>query len=90
MIENANAPIIRVDKELNITVWNDRTAKLTGYDKDEALGQNLVEKFIDDASKASVRGVLRAALAEGKNTENYQLPLFTKSGARRDILLSAT
>ena len=90
MIENANAPIIRVDKELKITVWNERTVWLTGFAKDEAMGQNLVDKFIDAESQESVREVLRRALVEGVNTENYQLPLYTKKGARRDILLSAT
>ena len=90
MIENANAPIIRVDKDLKITVWNEQTVVLSGFTKDEAMGQNLVDKFIDDASQDSVREVLRRALVEGVNTENYQLPLYTKTGARREILLSAT
>ena len=90
LIENANAPIIRVDKELNITVWNERTARLTQFSKQEAIGQNLVEKFIDEDSRASVREVLRKALIYGENTENYELPLFTKQGKRRDMLLSAT
>ena len=79
-----------MDKELRVTVWNDRTAGLTGFAKDEALGQFLVEKFIDEDSQDSVREVLRKALVDGVNTENYQLPLYTKAGARRDILLSAT
>ena len=90
MIENANAPIIRVDKDLKITVWNDRTVGLSGFAKEEAMGQNLVEKFIDEDSKASVREVLQKALVHGVNTENYELPLFTKQGTRRDVLLSAT
>ena len=90
LIENANAPIIRVDKNLKIVVWNDRTVFQTGFTKEEALGQDLVEKFIDEESRPSVREVLRKALVDGVNTENYELPLFTKQGARRDMLLSAT
>ena len=38
---------------------------MTGYTKIDALGQNLVEKFIDEDSKASVREVLRKALVDG-------------------------
>ena len=38
LIDNANAPIIRVDKDLNITVWNDRIATLTGFSKEDWLG----------------------------------------------------
>ena len=49
-----------------------------------------MERFIDKDSQASVREVLRKALVEGINTENYELPLFTKAGNRRDVLLSAT
>ena len=90
MIENANAPIIRVDKDLKIVVWNARTVFQTGFTKEEAIGQNLVEKFIDKESRPSVREVLRKALVDGLNTENYELPLFTKQGARREMLLSAT
>lgn len=90
LIETACAPIIRVDTDLKVTWWNQHTVTLTGFTKEEAIGQNLVEKFIDEDSKASVREVLRGALIDGVNTENYQLPLFTKQGTRRDILLSAT
>ena len=75
---------------MKIEVWNDRTASLTGFSKEEALGQSLLEKFIDKAYRSSVRSVLRNALVLGENTENYELPLYTKSGERRDILLSAT
>ena len=59
LIENACAPIIRVDRELKVTLWNQHTVVVTGFSKDEALGQNLVEKFIDEDSQASVREVLR-------------------------------
>ena len=38
---------------------------------------NLVERFIDTDSQDSVREVLRKALVEGVNTENYELPLYT-------------
>ena len=59
IIENANAPIIRVDKNLKITVWNDRIAGLTGFGKKDALGENLLDTFIDESSRQSVREVLR-------------------------------
>ena len=60
LIENANAPIIRVDRDLKITGWNTRTATLTGFSKEDALSQNLVEKFIDEGSQANAPFAARA------------------------------
>ena len=57
-------------------MWNDRTAKLTGYDKTEALGQNLVEKFIDEDSKASVR-------EDARSIDTVDISLMIKSKVAR-------
>ena len=43
---------------------------------------NMPEYFLHHVgSRDSVREVLRKALVDGVNTENYQLPLFTKEGS---------
>ena len=89
LIDTANAPIIGIDAEGRVNEWNQMAARITGFSKPEALGKNLVETFITEDYKNSVRDVLEEALS-GKETSNYEFPLFTKSGKRVDILLNST
>ena len=42
LIDLANAPIFGIDNQGRINEWNRMTAKLTGYDKVEIMGRNLV------------------------------------------------
>ncbi len=88
-IQSANAPIFGVDKEGRVNEWNAMAAKITGYTREEALGSHLVNTYIADEHKQPVADVLERALA-GANTANYELPLYSKSGERIEILLNAT
>eukprot|EP00928_Gymnodinium_smaydae_P025622 TRINITY_DN2034_c0_g1_i6.p1 TRINITY_DN2034_c0_g1~~TRINITY_DN2034_c0_g1_i6.p1 ORF type:complete len:2576 (-),score=526.78 TRINITY_DN2034_c0_g1_i6:89-7759(-) len=89
LIDTANAPIFGIDTEGRVSEWNEKTAYIMGFQKQEALGKHLVNTFIHPQYKDSVDAVLRHAL-EGHETSNYELPLFTKSGEERSILLNAT
>jgi len=89
LIDTANAPIFGVDIDGNINEWNQMVGRITGYSKEEVSGKNLVENYITDEYKASVKDVLDNALA-GTETDNYQVPLFTKAGERVMVLLNAT
>jgi len=89
LIDTANAPIIGIDAAGAVNEWNQTAARITGFSKDEALGQNLVETFITEDFKAAVDEVLKKAL-EGEETSNYEFPLFTKEGERIHLLLNAT
>eukprot|EP00931_Biecheleriopsis_adriatica_P080431 TRINITY_DN5377_c0_g1_i2.p1 TRINITY_DN5377_c0_g1~~TRINITY_DN5377_c0_g1_i2.p1 ORF type:complete len:316 (-),score=87.70 TRINITY_DN5377_c0_g1_i2:701-1648(-) len=89
LIDTANAPIFGIDTEGKVTEWNAKAASLLGCSKEEAMGKSLVQRFITEEFKVSVDEVLSAALA-GRETANFEFPMFTKSGARLDILLNAT
>ena len=89
LIDTANAPIFGIDADGLVNEWNQTAARITGYSKDEVMGQDLVENFITDEYKASVGDVLRSALA-GEETANYEFPLYTKGGDRVQVLLNAT
>ena len=78
-----------IDKEGKVTEWNAKASSLLGFTKEETIGKNLVQSFITDEFKDSVNTVLAAALI-GKETANFEFPLFTKSGERKEILLNAT
>jgi PAS domain S-box-containing protein len=47
-IESANPPIFGIDSTGRVNEWNAQAASITGYSKDEALGNDLVETYITD------------------------------------------
>ena len=89
LIDTANAPIFGIDVHGRVNEWNQRAAAISGYTKEETMGKRLVEEFISPEFRASVEAVLDKAL-HGVETANYEFPLFTKGGARVDVLLNAT
>jgi len=89
LIDTANAPIFGVDADGKINEWNQMVGRITGYSMDEVIGKDLVENYITDEYKASVKGVLEKALG-GEGTVNYEVPLFTKGGQRVMVLLNAS
>lgn len=50
LIDTANAPIFGIDAQGLVNVWNSKTAEITGFSREEALGQDLLQvihsKFI--------------------------------------------
>ncbi|MDG1893009.1 MAG: CHASE domain-containing protein [Verrucomicrobiota bacterium] len=89
LIDTANAPIFGIDKEGKVTEWNQTAERITGYTKSETMGSPMVETFITDEYKSSVQEVLDRAL-DGRETANYEFPLYTKGGERVDVLLNST
>jgi len=89
LIDTANAPIFGIDIYGNVTEWNAKASRLLGFSKEETIGKSLVANFITDEFKDSVNNVLASALM-GKETANFEFPLFTKFGQRKEILLNAT
>lgn len=65
--------------------WNDKTAEITGFSAEEALGKPLVSTFIVPKLKATVQGILVNAL-KGKETSNYELEFTTKGNEIRYLL----
>ncbi|MEO2018412.1 MAG: PAS domain-containing protein, partial [Fuerstiella sp.] len=89
LIDTANAPIFGIDENGLINEWNQKAALITGFLKIDVMGRPLVDEFITDEFKLSVREVLNKAL-QGEQTANYEFPLYTKVGARVDVLLNAS
>jgi PAS domain S-box-containing protein len=89
LIDTANAPIIGIDAEGRVNEWNQTAARITGFEKLEVLGRNLVSEFIADDYQVAVKEVLDKALL-GEEPSNYEFPLFNKAGERREVLLNST
>eukprot|EP00960_Hanusia_phi_P056970 763416-Hanusia_phi.AAC.1 len=89
-IDTANAPIFGIDDQGLVNEWNMKAAELTGFSKQEVLGQNLVEVYISEKFRNTVNGVLQNALC-GMQTSNIEFPMYTKEDKRRvEVLVNAT
>jgi len=89
LVDTANAPIFGIDVMGRVNEWNDKTAEITGYSRDEAMGNHLVETFIVPSLRQSVQNILDSALG-GIETSNYELEFRTKSNEVRYLLVNAT
>ncbi len=69
--------------------WNNKAVEITGFTRQEVLGRDLVQEFITEEYRESVREVLDDAL-RGKETANFEFALYTKDKRRVDVLLNAT
>lgn len=88
-IDKANAPIFGIDIHGNVNEWNDRTAEITGFNSDEAMGKPLVSTFIVPKLRSSVQNVLDLAL-QGNESSNYELEFTTKGNEIRYLLVNAS
>jgi PAS domain S-box-containing protein len=88
LLDTVNTPIFGVNSAGHVNEWNDQTAEITGFSKDEAFNQPLVEKFILPALRPAVQEVIANAL-RGRGTTNFELEIWTKENEVRYLLLNA-
>ncbi len=89
LVEFAADAIITMDANRTITSWNQAAQQIFGFTEEEALGQkidNLVtqEEVEQEAAQLSER-VLR-----GESIHSFEAVRYSKSGERKNVLLSAT
>merc|ERR1740139_1814226 len=89
LVDTANAPIFGIDVDGNVNEWNDKTAEITGYSKEETFNKPLVSTYIVPLLRQSVQEVMDQALL-GNETSNYELEFETKSKETRYLLVNAT
>jgi PAS domain S-box-containing protein len=89
LVDTANAPIFGIDVKGNVNEWNNKTAEITGFSKEEAIGENFVPTFIVPHLRNSVQNILVNAL-RGQETSNYELEIRTKTNEIRYLLVNAT
>ena len=89
LVDTANAPIFGIDVEGNVNEWNNKTAEITGFSKEEVFGKHLVNNFIVPKLREPVTQILQSAL-NGKETSNYELEIKTKTNEFRYLLVNAT
>ena len=68
---------------------HDCTMQITGFSSKEVVGRDLVQDFITEEYRVSVKEVLDDAL-QGREAANFEFPLYTKDKRRVEVLLNAT
>ncbi len=88
-IDTANAPIFGIDRDGCVNEWNQMAENISGYEREEVLGRDLVSAFIAEEHRGDVRNVLLEALS-GRETVNFEMPLTSKTGNRVIVLMNAS
>ena len=77
-IDTADALIFGIDASGRVNEWNNKAAQITGFTRGEVMGKNMVEVYIPQKHRASVKEMLDNALI-GNKAANFEFPFFTKS-----------
>jgi PAS domain S-box-containing protein len=84
LIQTANAIVVGLDGEGNITVFNEAAEKATGYRRQELSGRNWFEVLVPKERYPAVWEVFNRLMAGGL-VRNFENPILTKSGEERYI-----
>jgi PAS domain S-box-containing protein len=85
LIETVNLPILGIDTDGNITLWNQKISEISGFPSNEITGECIFGQFTVPSLQKSVRSVLESAL-KGNETCNYELEFKAKAGDIRYFL----
>ena len=88
LIENGNALIAVVNRDREILVFNKALARLTGFPREEALGEDLLD-LVPDAERRRVESVLERGLA-GDPVTSFETRLRMRSGGEARVSLSTS
>ncbi len=86
LFENANDVIFIHDLKGRIVAINRMGEQLTGYSRDEVLGESF-ERLIAPEARHQMQDTIRAHLG-GSTTQHYELPISSRSGVRRSLEVS--
>lgn len=89
LIEKSNAIIIGLDTRGYVTEWNEHTAQVTGYSKNEVFAQRFADTILPETERHSFRELLDRILSKGQ-VSNQEITLITKNGGRIIVLISGT
>jgi len=89
IINTSQALIIGIDKVGEVQMFNKHSEDLTGWSKDQILGQNFMGAFIPQEERLSLEDTYKG-LFQGKAAEKIETNLSTKTGEMLSIEWSNT
>jgi two-component system NtrC family sensor kinase len=78
LLEHANALILVTNRDRKVMVFNKLLTRLTGFEKTEVLGEDLL-KFIPESERMRVMRVMVASL-KGEQVSNFETRVVAKDG----------
>lgn len=89
VVENSHDCILIIDDNFRIIYANDEAVRLSGYPKEEIIGQDFRE-FLDENSKSLVKDrYLRRQKGENVPLQ-YEFKIVRKDGEKRDVEIKST
>lgn len=82
-LTNLDMIAVMTDAAGTISFCNDYLLRLTGWSRDEAVGQNWFEMFIPENEKVNIKALLDDIPAGGFIIPHYENEIQTRSGERR-------
>jgi PAS domain S-box-containing protein len=87
LLETANTPIFSLDDKGLINEWNQASEKISGFKKEEVLGNVFLQKYTTEDYHESLKQLIDGALL-GKETKNREFPFFSKDKQHIIVLLN--
>jgi two-component system NtrC family sensor kinase len=78
LLEHANALIVVANRDRRVVVFNHQLSRLTGYEKPEVLGQDLLN-FVPETERMRVMRVIAQSL-KGEQVSNFETRVSNKDG----------
>jgi PAS domain S-box-containing protein len=88
-IESANAPILAVDREGRVSLWNDNLEKATGWSENDTKSRNLAELLPDEEQRTMFAEALEA-IFKGHDAARCDFSISTMSGDAVQLLIGFT
>ena len=89
LFDTVHLIVLGLDSAGRVDYVNPFLLRLTGYTRDEVIGEPWIERFVPPEHRAELQSVLRE-LREENVHPHYQNPILTKAGERRMISWSNT
>lgn len=89
LIATANTPIIGVAPDGLVNEWNHAAERHLGVDRDEALGERFIERYVPASERRRAVAAL-GSLLEGTPIESFTINLLSRNGTEVEMLFSVT
>ncbi|MEE8578147.1 MAG: PAS domain S-box protein [candidate division Zixibacteria bacterium] len=85
LFETANAIVLTLDLNANVTLVNLAAEKITGYSREEIIGKSWMDIFIPASERDTIRKVFADVIKGGGEISGFENSIVTKAGEDKII-----